>query len=251
MKEFYRLVEIMEKLRGENGCPWDREQSIESLKPYLLEETYEVLEAMDMDREKLCDELGDLLLQIVFQSQIAKEEGTFNIEDVARAINEKLIRRHPHIFKSDVKVNSSEEVAINWERIKREEKAHEDRKSILDGIPKNMPPLMRAQKIQKKVAKVGFDWPNIDGVLDKVQEEIEELRVELKNKNRENIKNELGDLMFSLVNLSRSLEIDAQEALLKTINKFDKRFRYVESKCQLPGASLEEMDKLWEESKKR
>lgn len=250
MKEFYRLIEIMEKLRGPEGCPWDREQTLESLKPYLLEETYEVLEEMDNGGDKLKGELGDLLLQIVFQSQISKEKGEFDIEDVAHGICEKLIRRHPHIFKEGIEVKNSEEVKENWDRIKASEKEHKNRKSILDGIPKYMPGLMRAQKMQKKVAKVGFDWPNMDGVLDKVQEEIEELREAIKNQDKRNMKEEIGDLLFSIVNLSRSLDIEAQEALLSTINKFDKRFRYVEENCQLPGASLEEMDSLWEKAKK-
>lgn len=250
MREFYKLVEIMKKLRGPEGCPWDKEQDLESLKPYLLEEAYEVLEVMDVGGELLKSELGDLLLQIVFQSNICEEKGEFDIDDVIRGLCEKLIRRHPHVFREDIKVSTSEEVMVNWEKIKKEESEHRDRKSILDGIPKYMPALMKAEKIQKKVAKVGFQWEDINGVLDKVEEEIKEFREALMDNNKKEMQEELGDMFFSLVNLARYLDINSQEALNKTIKKFESRFRYVEENCDIDRSSLEEMDSLWQEAKK-
>lgn len=250
MREFYKLVEIMKKLRGPEGCPWDKEQDLESLKPYLLEEAYEVLEVMDVGGELLKSELGDLLLQIVFQSNICEEKGEFDIDDVIRGLCEKLIRRHPHVFREDIKVSTSEEVMINWEKIKKEESEHRDRKSILDGIPKYMPALMKAEKIQKKVAKVGFQWEDVNGVLDKVEEEIKEFREALMDNNKKEMQEELGDMFFSLVNLARYLDINSQEALNKTIKKFESRFRYVEENCDIDSSSLEEMDSLWQEAKK-
>lgn len=250
MREFYKLVEIMKKLRGPEGCPWDKEQDLESLKPYLLEEAYEVLEVMDVGGELLKSELGDLLLQIVFQSNICEEKGEFDIDDVIRGLCEKLIRRHPHVFREDIKVSTSEEVMINWEKIKKEESEHRDRKSILDGIPKYMPALMKAEKIQKKVAKVGFQWEDVNGVLDKVEEEIKEFREALMDNNKKEMQEELGDIFFSLVNLARYLDINSQEALNKTIKKFESRFRYVEENCDIDRSSLEEMDSLWQEAKK-
>lgn len=250
MREFYKLVEIMKKLRGPEGCPWDKEQDLESLKPYLLEEAYEVLEVMDVGGELLKSELGDLLLQIVFQSNICEEKGEFDIDDVIRGLCEKLIRRHPHVFREDIKVSTSEEVMVNWEKIKKEESEHRDRKSILDGIPKYMPALMKAEKIQKKVAKVGFQWEDVNGVLDKVEEEIKEFREALMDNNKKEMQEELGDIFFSLVNLARYLDINSQEALNKTIKKFESRFRYVEENCDIDSSSLEEMDSLWQEAKK-
>ncbi len=249
MKEFYRLVEIMDVLRGENGCPWDKKQTMETLKLTFLEETYEVLEAMENIDDELCSELGDLLLHIVFQAKIAKEEGKFDIDDVARKVNEKLIRRHPHIF-SDVKVEDAEDVARNWEEIKRGEKEHQNRKSILDGIPKGMPELLKAHKIQKKVGAYGFEWEHLEEVYDKIEEELREVQEAVKNKDRENLEEEIGDLLFSVVNYSRRLDINPSEALRKTNEKFTKRFNYIEENCDIKTANLEEMDALWEKSKK-
>lgn len=250
MKEFDRLVEIVKILRGENGCPWDREQTLESLKPCLLEETAELLEAMEGEIEEHKGELGDVLMNIVFQASIREDEGKFNIEDVAHEINEKLVRRHPHVFKEKVEGITSEEVLINWDEIKKKEKLHENRKSALDGVPKYLPSLSKAQKIQKKAAKVGFDWENIDQVIDKLNEEIGELKVEIAKKDKDKMRDELGDVLFSVVNIARFLDIDATEALEKTIKKFDKRFRYVESKCNMKESSLEELEKFWTEAKK-
>ena len=248
MKEFQRLLDIMKKLRAPGGCPWDREQTIESLKPYLLEETYETLEAMDIGGETLKGELGDLLLQIVFQSLIMEEEGHFDIEDVSKGIADKLVRRHPHVF-GDVDVEDSGEVLVNWEKIKREEKEHEHRKSILDGVPKTFPPLMRAAKLQTKAARVGFDWKEVDGALVKMEEEIEEMREAFANEDMVNLKEEIGDVMFSMINVARLAGIDINDALTQTNNKFENRFRYIEDRCDIEEADLETMENLWNEAK--
>lgn len=250
MEKFNELVQIIKKLRSPGGCPWDREQTLGTLKPYLLEETYEVLEAMDIGGNELKGELGDLLLQIIFQSNISEEKGEFSIEDVIENISKKMIRRHPHVFNEAEELKSSEEVLVKWEEIKKGEKEHENRKSILDGIPKGMPALLRAEKIQKKVAKVGFDWPDIVGVIDKVSEEIEELKVEIISMEKEKSEEELGDLFFALVNLSRHIGINPEICMNKASDKFEKRFRKVEMKCDLEKASLEDMNKVWEEIKK-
>ncbi len=250
MKEFDRLIDIIKTLRGENGCPWDREQTLETLKPCLREEVAELLEAMEGDIEEHKGELGDVLMNLVFQADIREQEGKFNIEDVAYEINEKLIRRHPHVFKDKNNSISTEEVLVNWDEIKKKEKLHENRKSALDGVPKYLPALSKAQKIQKKASKVGFDWDNIEQVMEKLYEEIEELKVEIAKKDKEKISEELGDLLFSVVNIARFLDVDATEALEKTIKKFDKRFRYVEEKCEIEKSSLEELEKFWNEAKK-
>ncbi len=250
MSEFYKLVDIMKKLRAPNGCPWDREQTIESLKPYLLEETYETLEAMDIGGEELKGELGDLLLNIVFQSLIKEEEGEFTIDDVAKKVSEKLIRRHPHIF-ADVEIEGTEDVIRNWDEIKRKEKEHRGRKSVLDGIPKIYPPLAKAYKLQVKAAKVGFDWEDEVGALNKLEEELGEMKAAYEKNDRENLKEEIGDVVFTLVNIARKLDIDIVDAVMKTNNKFEDRFRYVEKNCDLGESTLEEMDRLWDEAKKK
>jgi len=250
MSEFYKLVDIMKKLRAPNGCPWDREQTIESLKPYLLEETYETLEAMDIGGEELKGELGDLLLNIVFQSLIKEEEGEFTIDDVAKKVSEKLIRRHPHIF-ADVEVEGTEDVMRNWDDIKRKEKEHKGRKSVLDGIPKIYPPLAKAYKLQVKAAKVGFDWEDEVGALNKLEEELGEMKAAYEKNDRENLKEEIGDVVFTLVNIARKLDIDIVDSVMKTNNKFEDRFRYVEKNCDLSDSTLEEMDRLWDEAKKK
>lgn len=251
MKEFERLVEIVKILRSENGCPWDREQTLESLKPCLREEVAELLEAMEGDIEEHKGELGDVLMNLVFQADIREEEGKFNIEDVAHEINEKLIRRHPHVFQKRDEDITTDEVLVNWDEIKKKEKLHENRKSAIDGVPKYLPALSKAQKIQKKASKIGFDWDNIDQVIDKLYEEIDELKVEIEKKDREKILEELGDVLFSVVNIARFTDVDATEALEKTIKKFDKRFRYVEEKCEIEKASLEDLEKFWQEAKKQ
>ncbi len=247
--EVARLVSIMQQLRKE--CPWDRKQTPQTLRQYILEEAYETVEAIDNENwEELKKELGDLMLQIVFQAEIAKENNRFELEDIARHINEKLIRRHPHVF-GEVKVRNEHDVKNNWEQIKVTE---EKRQSILEGVPRNLSGLLRAQRIQDKAAQVGFDWPEITGVLEKIREEVEELARAIEDKNPEEIESETGDLLFSMVNLARYQKINAEDALRKTINKFITRFQYIEKKLaeknkSVYQSSLDEMDKLWEESK--
>jgi len=246
----------MARLRGEGGCPWDKQQTHATLKPYLVEETYEVLEAIDTGSpEKLREELGDLLLQIVFHAQIAREEGHFDLEGVARAINEKLIRRHPHVF-GDRRVKGVDEVLVNWERLKEDEYA-EERSSALAGVPSALPALMRAQKLQAKAAKVGFDWPDLAGALSKLEEELREFLAVLAEAepDRGRLMDEFGDLLFALVNVARFLAIDAEEALRQTTEKFCRRFRHIEEAAHTRGRrltemELAEMDTFWEEAKK-
>lgn len=252
---FQTLMEIMRKLRGPGGCPWDAEQSHESLKRYLLEEAYEVIEAIDAkDPEHLKEELGDLMLQPVFHAAIAEESGAFTMEEVLGAINEKLIRRHPHVFGEAV-IESSEAQVKNWEKIKQEEHG-EQRKSALSGVPHQLPALMRAQKITEKAARVGFDWEQTDQVFAKVMEELHEFEEAMLAGNQQEMEAELGDLLFAIVNLGRFLAIDPEEALRKTIDRFTARFRHVEESLHRRGqamqeSTLEEMDQLWEEAKKR
>lgn len=250
MSEFDKLLFLMKELRGENGCPWDKKQTLNSLKEYLLEETYETLEVMDEGGEKLKGELGDLLLNIVFQAQICEEKGEFNIKQVIEALSEKLIRRHPHVFEKENKLISEKQVKEQWDEIKKKEKEHLDRVSILDGIPKNLPPMMRAEKIIKKVSKVGFEWENVRGVLDKIKEEIYEIEEVFKENDKEKIQDELGDLFFSLINLCNFLEYNSSEILERTNKKFEKRFRYVEKNCDFEKENLEKMEEKWKEAKK-
>ena len=252
---FVALVEIMARLRGENGCPWDREQTSESIKPYLVEETYEVLEAIDeQDPVKLREELGDLVLQIVFHAQMAEEAGLFTIADVLTGINEKLVRRHPHVF-GDVKAETAQEVLFNWEQIKKAERQQaKGQASLLDGVPRELPALLRAHRLQDKASRVGFDWKEAREVLQKVEEEFGELRSAMEGQAPEQVEAELGDLLFSLVNLSRFLAVNPEEALRKTIARFIARFRYIEEELSRRGrslrqASLQEMDALWAEAK--
>ncbi len=249
------LVNILARLRGEGGCPWDREQDHRSLRPYLIEETYEVLEAIgEEDAYKICEELGDLLLQIVFHAQIADEESYFNMNDVIEGISEKMIRRHPHVFGS-VAVNDSKEVIINWEKIKAEEKAGNKPASLLAGVAKSLPSLMRAVKLQEKAASVGFDWPDYRGALAKVREEIVELESAISSSKPVEIERELGDLLFSMVNLARLLGIDPDIALMETSGKFTRRFAFIEKTAGLAGkdlrsCTLSELDEWWENAKK-
>lgn len=253
---FDDLLEIMARLRGENGCPWDREQTHESLRIYLLEEAYEVLEALDAgDVHKFCNELGDLLLQIVFHAQIAKENGVFDIEDVTTEVCSKLISRHPHIF-GNVKADTAEQVLENWEAIKKKEKKIDSQTGVLKDVPSNLPALMRSYKVQQKAAQVGFDWDNIEDVFRKVDEEIQELKDVYKSKNMERITDELGDTFFALVNLSRFLKVQPELALTGTIRKFINRFEYIEQQSRKAGKRLEdmslaEMDELWNEAKEK
>ncbi len=252
--QFQRLLDIMARLRGDEGCPWDMEQDHRSLQPYLIEEAFEVIETIEEGNpQRLCEELGDLLLQIVFHSRIAQEKGDFDIEDVCRAISNKLIRRHPHIF-GNVTVSDSREVLKNWEEIKMQEKAGKPRRSLLEGIPKSMPALLYARRLQERAAQVGFDWPDVDGVLDKVAEEIEELREALNEGDKEHASREMGDLLFALVNISRWINANPEEALRNTAGKFIRRFGHIEDEARnrqqkLSEMSLDQMEEIWQDSK--
>jgi len=252
---FGELVQIMARLRGENGCPWDREQTHASIKPYLLEETYEVLESIDEnDPAKLEEELGDLALQVVFHAQMADEAGLFTIADVLRGINEKLRRRHPHIF-GDVKADTAQEVLFNWEQIKKlEREKAQGRASVLDGVPRELPALLRAHRLQEKASRVGFDWNEARQVFQKVEEELAELRAAMESEQPDRMEAELGDLLFSLVNLGRFIAVNPEDALRKTIARFIARFQYIEEELAQRGTApgqvtLEEMDALWAEAK--
>ena len=253
-----RLVDILDGLRDINGCPWDKEQTHFTLKKYLLEETYEVLDAIDEgNMYKVCEELGDLLLQIAFHAQIARECGFFDMNDVVASISEKLVRRHPHVFGATT-ARTSAEVSANWEEIKKgelEEKG-ETRQSLLDGIPQSMPALMKADKIQRKAAKVGFDWPDYSGALDKVTEETAEIKQAITEDNPGRVQDEIGDLLFASVNLARLLKVNPEEALIMAVRKFTERFKYMESLAAQTRSNLKEMDlnaldRLWEEAKNR
>ena len=251
---FQQLVLLMARLRGPDGCPWDRKQTPESLKPFLVEECYEVMDALeDGTPDKIRDELGDLLFQIVFHARIAEESGRFTIDDVITAIRDKMVRRHPHVFGSRT-VATAQEVADNWEEIKRKEKGHEDRKSILEGVPKELPSLLRAHRLQERAARVGFDWKHLNEALPKLDEEIAEFKASLASEDAGKIEEELGDVFFMLVNLSRFLGVNPEDALRKTISKFIMRFRYIEEHAEQAGRTLndmplDEMEKLWQESK--
>lgn len=253
-KDFEDLIEIMTKLRGENGCPWDREQTHESLKRYLIEESYEVLEAIDeQDDAKIVEELGDVLLQIVFHSEIGREEGYFNINDVIKGICNKMIQRHPHVFGNN-SVENSEEVLKNWDEIKKNEKGIKTSTEEMKHIAKNLPALIRAEKIQGKAKKVGFDWDKVEDAMDKILEEFYEVRDVYNGGNWSRIEEEVGDLLFACVNVARFLKVDPELALNKTSNKFIQRFSYIEETAKDKGMrleemSLEQMDMLWNEAK--
>jgi tetrapyrrole methylase family protein/MazG family protein len=250
-KKFEKLVEIMRKLRGPKGCPWDREQTPQSISPYLLEETYETLEALDNDNSaEILEELGDLLLQIVFQAQMAEEKGRGDISKIIDAISEKLIRRHPHVF-GEAKVSSSKEVLHNWEKIKKDE----GKKSILGGVPKNLPALLKAHRIGQKASRVKFDWKNAEGILDKIEEEARELHKAKKSGNLKEIEHEYGDVLLVLANLGRFLDIDPETALRKATGRFINRFNWMEKeilsrKLDIHNLSAKTWDNLWEEAKK-
>jgi tetrapyrrole methylase family protein/MazG family protein len=248
---FGHLLKIMDILRSPEGCPWDKEQTHLSLRQCLLEETYEVLEAIEMeDYDKIIEELGDVLLQVVFHSRIGKEHGEFDIDDVTTGICRKMIERHPHIF-GNVRVKNSDQVIDNWEKIKRNEKGLGSYTQILKDIPSILPSLMRAYKVQKKAASLGFDWKSIEGAAEKVEEELSELKIAYQGKKEDKISEELGDLLFSVVNVARFLKVDPELSLKTTIDKFIKRFEYMENKAPMPldKMTLEDMDKLWNEAK--
>jgi MazG family protein len=266
--QFRRLVEIMDALLSPEGCPWDRKQTHETLKPYAIEEAYEVCEAVDGgDNKELCAELGDLGLQIVFHAALAKRDGHFTVDDVYAAICNKLVRRHPHVF-GEVSAETADVVLKNWEQIKREERAEkngeEKQPGALEGIPAALPALQRAQRLQARAARVGFDWKDVAPVLGKIREEIDELQKEVDvaatpdgnaPENQARMAEELGDLLFAIVNLARFLHVDPEQALQKTNQKFLKRFEYIEARLAEQGrhpaqSTLEEMDRYWEEAKR-
>ena len=253
---FDQLVQVFAALRSENGCPWDREQTHESIKPDLIEETYEVIEAIDAgDSGKLREELGDLLGNVMLHAQIARDEEEFDINDVIKILTEKLIRRHPHVF-GDQDANDADQVIESWERIKRSESGYEDRKSALDGVPDRLPNLQRAQKLQRKAARVGFDWNDVSDVLPKIDEEIAELKESIQDGSRKDIELEIGDLLFSIVNLCRFLDVRAEEALRKANRKFVSRFKTMEEELEQRGDSFEDydlagLDEIWDKAKER
>ncbi len=250
--DFKELLSIMQRLRSEKGCPWDKKQTRETLKPYIIEEAYELIEALEENApEKIKEELGDLLFQIVFQCQIAKENHEFDMSDVIEKIGTKMISRHPHVF-GDAECRTPEEVIEQWEILKKQEGKLRD--SILEGVPAAMSSLLRAHRLQKRAAQVGFDWEKVEDVLKKVDEEMNELKEALKSGKREDMEDELGDIFFMLVNLSRFMKVNPEDAHRKTISKFIRRFRYIEMKAaeqdrELSDMTLEEMDSLWDEAK--
>lgn len=248
------LVDIMSLLRSPGGCPWDREQTHESIKKNLIEETYEVIEAINKkDRALLCEELGDLLMQVIFHSQIEEEAGGFDFNRVCDGICKKLIERHPHVF-GTVEISGVDDVLNNWDAIKLKSKGQKTAGDSMQSVPRELPALMRAEKLQKKAAKIGFDWEDVSGAVEKVVEETQELREAIKNADKENQLEELGDLLFSVVNVSRFINCDAEEALTASNDKFLDRFLKVEALARersidMNAASLEELDRLWDEAK--
>ena len=245
------MIEIVKKLRGPGGCKWDRAQTHKSLVPYMTEELYEVIEAIEEDdMRKLKEELGDLLLHVVFQADLAEEEGHFTLADSIETISSKLVRRHPHVF-AGLKVGSVSEIKKNWEEIK----LREGRQSLLEGIPKNLPALLLARRVQQRASEVGFDWERVPSVIEKLEEEFLELKNAIESREQSRIRDELGDLLFTVVNLSRFLDIDPEDALRHTIKKFINRFKLVEEELRKKGkkleeATLSEMDRLWNEIKR-
>lgn len=251
---FNDLVEIMKVLRAPDGCPWDREQDHKSIRQNFIEETYEVIEAIDTeDKELLKEELGDVLLQVVFHAEMESEKDSFNIDDVCDGICKKLIIRHPHIF-SDVKADTTDEVLSNWDKIKMQTKSQKTQSQAMESVSKSLPSLMRSEKLQKKAAKVGFDWQDVSGAIQKVDEEAQELRQAIENNDRESMEEELGDLLFSVVNVSRFIKVDSEKALYFACDKFTKRFSKMENLAKERGidmnsATLSQLDSLWDEVK--
>jgi tetrapyrrole methylase family protein / MazG family protein len=259
---FEKLVEVMARLRGPGGCPWDREQTHASLRTYLIEEAYEVLDALDgTDDVKFAEELGDLLLQIVFHAEMAEEARRFSIVDVIREIYEKMIRRHPHVF-GEKQAKDAAEVLRNWEIIKKEERVakgvveQEKADSVLDGVPRSLPGLLEGYQLTRKAARIGFDWENVDGIFEKLREETEELRQVLEKRGSKEIEGEVGDILFVAMNLARFLKIDPEIAMKKASGKFARRFREMERAAREEGTTLGEvargrMEELWEVAKEK
>lgn len=253
---FERLCDIVARLRAPGGCPWDREQTLESLRPCLVEESYELLDVMSgPNAAGHCEELGDVLLQVVFQALLREEKGEFAVADVLNGVSDKLVRRHPHVF-GDVSVSGADDVLRNWEQIKKREKKAADGapRSALAGVPAALPSLLRAQRVQAKAARVGFDWPDKDGPQAKIAEELGELDEAVRSGDAAKVEDEMGDVLFSVVNLCRFLKVDAETTLRKAVDKFSRRFQAVERMTQEAGVdmkdcSLEELDRYWEKAK--
>jgi tetrapyrrole methylase family protein/MazG family protein len=243
------ILAVMDRLRGEGGCPWDREQDTRSLRPFLVEETYELLEALDGGKtDEIRGELGDVLFQVVFHSRLAQEKGEFDLGDVGRGIARKLVARHPHVF-GDAKLSTSQQVLASWEENK---KKLEGRKSVLDGVPRALPALLRAQRLQDKAARVGFDWKDAKGPAAKIEEETREVRERLEKNDLAGAATEIGDLLFSIVNVARHLGVNAEDVLRESAEKFERRFRRVEelsAGADLKAKSLAELDALWDKAK--
>lgn len=255
-RQFSELLEVMARLRSESGCPWDREQTHVSLKPCLLEETYELLDALDDgDSARLQEELGDVLLQVIFHSQIATEASRFSIKEVIEQLTDKLVRRHPYVFAGEPLPEDSAAVLRQRMQIKAGEKKDGEGSSLLGNVPKSMPALARAQSISRRAAHLGFEWPHIDGVWAKVEEEIRELKEAAASGDKDRTGEELGDLLFTMVNIARFLDVESEEVLAKTVDRFTRRFRHIETRLKqtnksFAGSSLEEMDQLWQEAKR-
>jgi MazG family protein len=252
-RSFDDLVHLMTRLRGPEGCPWDRKQTLPDLKAYVIEEAYEVVDAIDRDdRAALLEEVGDLLLEAVFIAEITREEGTFDIFDSITAIHDKLVRRHPHVF-GDVEANDAETVLVNWEKLKQAERQAEN-KSLLAGVPQSMPALLKASRLTEKAARVGFDWRRTDDVFDKIDEEVAELREAVASGDTAHVQEEIGDLLFTIANIARKVNVNAEEALQAANRKFMSRFQSMEGAVRERGQNLdqlelEEMDELWDEAK--
>jgi MazG family protein len=252
-RTFDDLVNLMTTLRGPNGCPWDRKQTLPDLKPFVIEEAYEVVDAIDRDdRRALLEEIGDHLLEAVFIAEITREEGSFDVYDSITAIHDKLVRRHPHVF-ADVVAGDAEQVLVNWEKLKSEERKAEN-KSVLSGVPRSMPALLKASRLTEKAARVGFDWRRTEDVFDKLDEEIAELREAVASGDLSRIEDEMGDLLFTIANVARKVNVNAEEALQSTNRKFMRRFEAMEKQVHERGQnldqlSLEEMDALWDAAK--
>lgn len=259
MKQTERLLGIMQSLRDpKKGCPWDKKQTFETIVPHTLEEAYEVADAIENgDMAELEGELGDLLFQVVFYAQLGREEGLFDFESIAKAMCDKLVRRHPHVF-SDVTLDTDEAIKQNWEKLKQQERQtkNQENTSLLDDLPRSFPALSLAQKMQKRVGRHGFDWPDVGGVIEKLEEEVAELKEAISNNDVAHMEEELGDVLFSCVNLSRHLKLDPEAALRKSCRKFEQRFRTLETLIDNDGlsidsASLEQLEATWQKAKKQ
>ena len=253
-RTFEDLVALMHRLRAPGGCPWDREQTYESLKPFIIEEAYEVVDAIDRnDRAALVEEIGDLTLQSLFLAELGSEEGSFDIYDAITAIHDKLVRRHPHVF-GEVKADTADQVLTNWEKLKKAERKEKDQGGVLSGVPQSLPALLKASRLTEKAARVGFDWERVDDIFTKIDEEVAELREAVEGNDRAHVEEEVGDLLFTLANIARRMDINPEEALQKTNRKFKDRFELMEERIHSEGKnldqlSLQELDHLWNEAK--